>query len=452
METTAVVIVGAGRRGWRRRSRSPPGGAVPGRRPRRRAVHRRPGHRGEHGRDGTAAPLGHPRAGRGPGPRRRDDRVARAHAHADRGGRRRSRSGCSRATQARVRQPGAADVPEPGAARADPRSASAHAAGGEAPNATPRSRACGRTRTASPSRSAGARCAPRLRDRRGRDPQRRARGRGDRAGRVRPAERLRRRQVRAPLCRSCRGIAVTASAAAAATAGGWRSSRSARSLISATSAARDEGRRRPPLTRLVRDAAGVADPARAIDRMIELAARHRARTPLPPGPCLPRGDAAHRVTPRGATGLSTALISGEAIAWRLGWVLRPGRAGAAQRLSRDRRPIASANRALVRSPAPSALWNRTKWRVDVGGRIAHAWAAPGISTSTSSAAVARCSPARTQWVGRPCGPPPGAPVRVHALPTPAARALGITGPGALMTRPDGVPARHLGRATTTSIR
>ena len=137
----------------------------------------------------------------------------------------------------------------------------------------------------------------------------------------------------------------------------------------------------PALTRLVRDAAGVADLPVQIDRVIELryatALAHRFRRDR----VFLAGDAAHRVTPRGATGLSTALIGGEAIAWRLGWVLR---GWAAPELldgyERDRRPIAEHNIARSSQVTGSERPVEDEWRVDVGGRIAHAWAAPGIST------------------------------------------------------------------------
>ncbi len=56
------------------------------------------------------------------------------------------------------------------------------------------------------------------------------------------------------------------------------------------------------------------------------------------------GDAAHRVTPRGATGLNTAIRDGFDIGWKLGWVLR-GWADARllESYERERRPVAEFN-------------------------------------------------------------------------------------------------------------
>ena len=56
------------------------------------------------------------------------------------------------------------------------------------------------------------------------------------------------------------------------------------------------------------------------------------------------GDAAHRVTPRGGTGLNTAIRDGFDIGWKLAWVLR---GWAHERLlesyERERRPVAEFN-------------------------------------------------------------------------------------------------------------
>ena len=63
------------------------------------------------------------------------------------------------------------------------------------------------------------------------------------------------------------------------------------------------------------------------------------------------GDAAHVVTPRGGTGLNTAIADGFDLGWKLAWVLR-GRAGAdlLDSYETERRPVAEHN--LVRSLDP----------------------------------------------------------------------------------------------------
>lgn len=195
------------------------------------------------------------------------------------------------------------------------------------------------------------------------------------------------------------------------------------------------------LARLVRGAAGAPDVRLEVDRVIELRYGTGLARAFRSGRVFLAGDAAHRVTPRGATGMSMALIGGEAIAWRLAWVLRgwapPELLGDYER---ERRPVADHNVARSAHPDGSLRAAEDEWRLDVGGRIAHAWAAPGTSTVdlVGGGRTLFTGPGETAWAARaPLAP--GPPVRVHALPAPAARALGITGRGALMTRPDGVP-------------
>lgn len=195
------------------------------------------------------------------------------------------------------------------------------------------------------------------------------------------------------------------------------------------------------LARLVRGAAGVPGLAVEVDRVIELRYGTALADAFSAGRVFLAGDAAHRVTPRGGTGLSMALIGGEAIAWRLAWVLR-GWAGPELLgdYERERRPIAAHNVARSARADGSVQPAEHEWRVDVGGRIAHAWTAPGTSTVdlVGGGRTLFTGPGDSAWAAlAPLAP--GAPVRVHALPEPAARALGVTGRGAVMTRPDGVP-------------
>ena len=72
----------------------------------------------------------------------------------------------------------------------------------------------------------------------------------------------------------------------------------------------------------IREAAGDHDlpieleRAMAFDFGVALADRFRA------GDAFLIGDAAHRVTPRGGTGLNTAVRDGFDLGWKLAWVLR----------------------------------------------------------------------------------------------------------------------------------
>ena len=86
------------------------------------------------------------------------------------------------------------------------------------------------------------------------------------------------------------------------------------------------------------------------------------------------GDAAHRVTPRGGTGLNTAIRDGFDIGWKLAWVLR-GWAG--ERLlesyERERRPVAEFNTQRSARADGSILSTAVGLNADIGGRIAHVW-------------------------------------------------------------------------------
>jgi 2-polyprenyl-6-methoxyphenol hydroxylase-like FAD-dependent oxidoreductase len=195
------------------------------------------------------------------------------------------------------------------------------------------------------------------------------------------------------------------------------------------------------LARLVRGAAGAPALPVRVDRVIELRYGTALADTFRSGRVFLAGDAAHRVTPRGATGLSLAMLGAEAIAWRLGWVLR---GWAAPRLlddyERERRPVARHNIARSGQRDGSERAADQEWRVDVGGRIAHAWVTPGTSTVdlVGPGRTLFTGPEESVWGAR-AARAPGAPVQVHALPEAAASALGISGRGAVMTRPDGVP-------------
>src|SRR5919109_1110843 len=86
------------------------------------------------------------------------------------------------------------------------------------------------------------------------------------------------------------------------------------------------------------------------------------------------GDAAHRVTPRGGTGMNTAIADGHDLGWKLGWVLN-GWAGEdlLDTYEAERPPVASHN--LERSIDERGSYRDTidEIHVDLGGRIAHLW-------------------------------------------------------------------------------
>ena len=202
------------------------------------------------------------------------------------------------------------------------------------------------------------------------------------------------------------------------------------------------------MTRLIRMAAGVPDLELRIHRITtfnfaaEIACRFAERS------AFLIGDAAHRVTPRGGTGMNTAIADGHDLGWKLGWVLN-GWAGEEllDTYEAERRPVASHN--LERSVDERGSYRDTidEIHVDLGGRIGHLWlqtangrmstldlVGDGLTlfTGPDTEAPARASASADG----------SAPVTVRRLPAVTARALGIAPGGWLLVRPSGVPARR----------
>ena len=201
------------------------------------------------------------------------------------------------------------------------------------------------------------------------------------------------------------------------------------------------------MTRLIRIAAGVSDLEPRIHAITtfnfaaEVANRFAER-----GAFL-IGDAAHRVTPRGGTGMNTAIADGHDLGWKLGWVLS---GWASEDLldtyEAERRPVASHN--LARSVDERGSYRDTidEIHVDLGGRITHLWLQTENGRMSTLDLV---GDGLTLFTGPAAEPPPGAsasadgsaPVTVRRLPAVTARALGIAPGRWLLVRPNGAPAR-----------
>ncbi len=199
------------------------------------------------------------------------------------------------------------------------------------------------------------------------------------------------------------------------------------------------------ITHWIRCASGEPDLQIAIERAmpvafgIGLAERFRA------GDVFLIGDAAHRVTPRGGTGLNTAIRDGFDIGWKLAWVLR---GWAHERLlesyERERRPVAEFNTERSARADGSILDTAVGLNADIGGRVAHVWVPrDGRLVST----LDHLGDGLTLFIGpdaddvMPSGDacsPPVTTVRLDAI---AARGLGLSPEGALLTRPDGFPVQ-----------
>jgi putative polyketide hydroxylase len=202
------------------------------------------------------------------------------------------------------------------------------------------------------------------------------------------------------------------------------------------------------MTRLIRIAAGVPNLEPRIHRITtfsfaaEIASRFAERS------AFLIGDAAHRVTPRGGTGMNTAIADGHDLGWKLGWVLN-GWAGEEllDTYEAERRPVASHN--LERSIDERGSYRDTidEIHVDLGGRIAHHWVPTEKGRMSTLDLVGG---GLTLFTGSDTEPPQeasasadgSAPVTVRRLPAVTARALGIAPGGWLLVRPSGVPARR----------
>ena len=203
----------------------------------------------------------------------------------------------------------------------------------------------------------------------------------------------------------------------------------------------------PELTRIIRTAAGVPDLQPRIHQIrtfkfaAEIAERFRS------GSAFLIGDAAHRVTPRGGTGMNTAIADGHDLGWKLSWVLK-GWAGdeLLDTYEAERRPVVAHNversvdeRGSYRDPIDEI-------HIDLGGRIAHLWVETErgrVSTLdlVGDGLTLFTGPDGDPGMEAPASVDGSAPLTVRELPAMTARALGIAPGGAQLVRPSGVPAR-----------
>jgi len=197
-------------------------------------------------------------------------------------------------------------------------------------------------------------------------------------------------------------------------------------------------------TELIRAATGMPDLQPEIERVghfsfaAQIAASYRDRR------VFLVGDAAHRVTPRGGTGMNTAIHDGYDIAWKLAWVLSNWAGpGLLDSYETERRAIGLHNTARSADPNGSQRDSADGLAVDLAGRIPHVWLGrtgdqlstldllgPGLTVLTG--------PDPATWRGASFT---GAstPIDVHSVDDVTARVLGIRGEGAILVRPDGQP-------------
>ncbi len=157
------------------------------------------------------------------------------------------------------------------------------------------------------------------------------------------------------------------------------------------------------------------------------------------------GDAAHRMTPRGGTGMNTALQDGFDLGWKLAWVLRGwATEDLLETYEAERRPVAQHN--VERSADPGGAQrdvdDALPW--DLNGRISHHWVVDGDMSTldlVGEGLTLLTGPDDTGWAGA-TQTGSAVPVEVHRLDAAAADALGLGDRGAVLVRPD---AREAGR-------
>jgi 2-polyprenyl-6-methoxyphenol hydroxylase-like FAD-dependent oxidoreductase len=155
------------------------------------------------------------------------------------------------------------------------------------------------------------------------------------------------------------------------------------------------------------------------------------------------GDAAHRVTPRGGTGMNTAMLDGFDLGWKLAWVTHGwAPESLLDTYETERRPVAQHNLERSLDAEGSLRTVLDEVNVDLGGRLRHLWL-PADGTGERHSTLDLVGPGLTRFTGPCCptwpAPPYAAPVTTRVLDPMVARGLGVTPRGSLLVRPDGVP-------------
>jgi len=196
------------------------------------------------------------------------------------------------------------------------------------------------------------------------------------------------------------------------------------------------------IAEVIRLAAGVPGLPVRIERSgsfssgVQLAERFRC------GPVLLAGDAAHRVTPRGGSGLNLALHDGFDVAWKLAWVLREwARPALLDTYDAERRPVAEHTAARSADPDGTIRGAEQAVHADLGGRIPHVWS-DEVSTLDLLGTGLTLFAGRdgSAWDAAAACLATRVPVDVRLVDPVVARAVGAAGRCAVLVRPDGRPA------------
>jgi 2-polyprenyl-6-methoxyphenol hydroxylase-like FAD-dependent oxidoreductase len=197
------------------------------------------------------------------------------------------------------------------------------------------------------------------------------------------------------------------------------------------------------LTSLLRTASGVPSLQPRIERLgrftfaAQIASRYREQR------VFLVGDAAHRVTPRGGTGMNTAIHDGFDLAWKLGWVLLDWAAPELlDTYEAERRPVGLHNTTRSADPDGSRRDAADGLAVDLGDRITHVWTGRDEARVSTLDLLGPGLTLLTDEYGgmwRHALPSMVATTASQVVDEAAASALGVRGGGAVLVRPDAKP-------------
>jgi 2-polyprenyl-6-methoxyphenol hydroxylase-like FAD-dependent oxidoreductase len=202
------------------------------------------------------------------------------------------------------------------------------------------------------------------------------------------------------------------------------------------------------LTGLIQRAAGTGALRPQIERLSTFTFAAQMAERYAQGRCFLVGDAAHRATPRGGTGMNTAIQDSFDLGWKLAWVLRGWASpGLLATYERERRPVAAHNVRRSREPAGARHETGQALAWDLGGRLPHHWLANGKQpTSTvdliGDGLTLLSGPSDPQWARFAESVPSTVPIDVHVVDADTADALSLPAAGALLARPDGCELRR----------
>ena len=202
------------------------------------------------------------------------------------------------------------------------------------------------------------------------------------------------------------------------------------------------------LTGLIQRAAGTSALRPQIERLSTFTFAAQMAERYARGRCFLVGDAAHRATPRGGTGMNTAIQDSFDLGWKLAWVLRGwANPGLLATYEGERRPVAAHN--VQRSSEPDGARQETGQALawDLGGRLPHHWLANGKERTSTVDLIGNgltllSGPSDPRWGRFAVSIPSTVPIDVHVVDADTARALSLPAAGALLARPDGRELRR----------